>query len=46
MGEMIDIYGETLLMMFAITAVTLIMGIMYNQYSGLINTILNSIFVS
>lgn len=46
MGEMIDMYGETLLMMFVITAATLIMGIMYNQYSGLINTILNSIFVS
>ena len=46
MGEMIDMYGETLLMMLVITAATLIMGIMYNQYSGLINTILNSIFVS
>lgn len=46
MGEMIDMYGETLLMMFVITAVTLIMGIIYSQYSGLINTILNSIFVS
>ena len=46
MGEIIDMYGETLLIMFTITAVTLIMGIMYNQYSGLINTILNSIFVS
>ena len=46
MGEMIDIYSEALLMMFVITAATLIMGIMYSQYSGLINTILNSIFVS
>lgn len=46
MGEMIDMYGETLFMMFVITAATLIMGIMYSQYSGLINTILNSIFVS
>lgn len=46
MGEMIDMYGETLFMMFVITATTLIMGIMYSRYSGLINTILNSIFVS
>ncbi len=46
MGEMIDMYGGTLLMMFVITAATLIMAIMYSQYSGLINTILNSIFVS
>ena len=46
MGEMIDMYGGTLLMMFVITAATLIMGIMYSQYSGLINSILNSIFVS
>lgn len=46
MGDIVEVYGEVLLLMFVIVGGMTLLGFLWYQYSSLITTILNSIFIS